>query len=77
MFDRKAAEEDAELKRLNQATFRAKNYSILVDRARMSGEHDRAEEKKCFNAASAFRLRAAAFREGEPNLDKPSTSAIN
>ena len=77
MFDRKAAEEDAELERLNEATFRSKNHPILVDRARMSGEHDRAEEKKCSNAASAFRLRAAALRDGIPTLDKPSTSAMN
>lgn len=62
-FDQKAAEEDAELKRLSELTFRAKNYPILVDRARMSGDYDRAEVKKCSDTASAFRLRATALHD--------------
>lgn len=63
LFGQKAAEEDAELKMLSELTFRAKNYPIRVDRARMSGEYDRAEEKKCSDAAVAFRLRAATLHD--------------
>ncbi len=63
IFGQKAAEEDAELKRLNGLTFRAKNYPIMVDRAQRSGDYDRAEEKKCSDAAAAYRLRAAALHD--------------
>jgi hypothetical protein len=57
-FEQKAREEDKELDRLNQATFRAKNFPILVDRARNSGDYDRAESKKCAEEALAFRQKA-------------------
>jgi hypothetical protein len=63
LFGQKAAKEDAELRRLSKLTFRAKNYPIMVDRAKMSGNYDRAEEKKCSDAAAAFRLRAANSRD--------------
>ena len=33
LFDQKAAAEDAELKRLSEQTFRAKNYPVQFDRA--------------------------------------------
>ena len=59
LFGQKAAEEDAELKRLNGLTYRAKSFPIMVDRAQRSGDYDRAEAKKCSDAAAAFRLRAA------------------
>jgi hypothetical protein len=58
-FGQKAVEEDAELKRLSELRYRAKNYPIMVDRAQRSGDYDRAEEKRCSDAAAAFRLRAA------------------
>lgn len=63
LFGQKAAEEDAELKRLSGLTLRAKNYPIMVDRAQRSGDYDRAEEKKCSDAAAAYRLRAAALHD--------------
>jgi hypothetical protein len=63
LFGQKAAEEDAELRRLNAQTFRAKNFPIMVDRAQRSGDWDRAEAKKCSDAAAAFRLRAANSRD--------------
>jgi hypothetical protein len=63
LFAQKAAEEDAELKRLNEQTFRAKNFPIMVDRAQRSGDYDRAEQKKCSDAAAEFRLRAANSRD--------------
>jgi len=64
MFEQKAAEEHAELMRLSELTFRAKNYPIQVDRARRSGDYDRAEGEKCADAATAFRLRATALHDG-------------
>jgi hypothetical protein len=64
MFSQKGAEEDAELARLKGLTFRAKNYPILVDRARMSSDYDHAEEKKCSDLAAAFRHRAANLHDG-------------
>jgi hypothetical protein len=59
LFGQKATEEDAELKRLNDQTFKAKNFPIMVERAQRSGDYDRAEEKRCSEAAAAFRIRAA------------------
>jgi len=58
-FEQKAREEDQELNRLNQATFRAKNFPILVDRARNSGDYDRAQSKKCAEEALTYRQKAA------------------
>ena len=63
LFGQKAAEEDAELKRLSGLTFRAKNYPIMVDRAQRSGDYDRAEEKKCSETAAAYRQRAASLHD--------------
>ena len=77
LFGQKAAEEDAELTRLNSLTFRAKNFPVMVDRARMSGEYDRDQEKKCSDAAAAIRLRAATLRDGRPALDMSSTSSTS
>jgi type II secretory pathway component PulK len=57
-FELKAREEDKELDRLSNATFRAKNYPILVDRARNSGDYDRSEAKKCAEQALAFHQKA-------------------
>lgn len=63
LFGQKAAEEDAELKRLGGLTYRAKSYPIMVDRAQRCGDYDRAEEKRSSDAAAAFRLRAANSRD--------------
>jgi hypothetical protein len=61
LFDQKAAEEDAELKRLLELSFRAKNYPIQVGHARISGDYDRTEGIRCSKKAAAFRLRAAVL----------------
>jgi hypothetical protein len=63
LFEQKAAEEDAELNRLNYETYKAKNFPIQIDRAQRSGDWDRAEAKKCSDAARAFRTRAAALND--------------
>jgi len=57
-FEQKAREEDKELDRLNNATFRAKNYPILVDHARNSGDYDRSEAKTCAEQALTFHQKA-------------------
>jgi hypothetical protein len=59
-FEQKARDEDKELDRLNNATFRAKNFPIMVDRARNSGEFDRSEAKKCAEEATVLHLKAEA-----------------
>lgn len=64
-FEVKAREEDKELARLNNSTFRAKNFPILVDRARNSGDYDRSEANKCAEQASVFHQKAEGSAMGQ------------
>jgi hypothetical protein len=57
-FEQKARDEDRELERLSNATFRAKNYPIQVDRARNCGDYDRSEAKKYAKKALVFHQKA-------------------
>lgn len=65
-FEQKARDEDKELDRLSNVTFRAKNYPIMVDRARNSGNYDRSEAKKCAEEALAFHCKAEAATSQSP-----------
>lgn len=67
-FKQKAREEDMELYRLNNATFRAKNFPILVDRARNSAEYDRSEAKKSAEEAMAFQQKAEGASTGQSSV---------
>ena len=64
-FELKARDEDKELARLNNTTFRAKNFPILVDRARNSGDYDRSEASKCAERALVFHQKAESTATDE------------
>lgn len=67
-FEQKATADDQELYRLYNTTFRAKNFPILVDHARNSGDYDRSEAKKCAQESLLFRQKLAAMAPSQAPL---------